>query len=261
MAREVIPAERRQRILARLQEDGVVRVAALSTELEVSDVTIRRDLVQLESEGTLERTHGGALLTQRMELEPDYIDKDLREREAKERIGHTAAQLPQEGDTLFVNSGSTNSHLLHHLADRAKLRIITSNAAALARTGEQNELIVLGGTYRIQSNSFVGPLANQHLRQLHADHTFIGVDGISLLRGLSTPSAWEGEIARLMIEQTRGSVVVVADHTKLGVIADFATAPLAMVDTLVTDGAPPEDFAASLRDSGVRVVLADCGLA
>lgn len=260
MTREAIPAERRQRILARLREHGAVRVSVLSHELAVSDVTIRRDLAQLESEGTLERTHGGGVITHRMDSEPEYIDKDQRQLEGKERIGHLAASIPEPGETLFVNSGSTSRHVLRHLAERADLRVITSNAAALAHAGSDNELIVVGGTYRAQSNSLVGPLANQHIRQMHADHTFLGVDGISLVRGLSTPSPWEGEIARLMIEQTRGSVVVVADSTKLGVIADFATAPLSAVDLLITDEAPPEDFATSLKDNGIRLLVtgADC---
>ncbi len=256
MTREVIPAERRKRILVRLRQHGSVRVSALSGELAVSDVTIRRDLAQLESEGILERTHGGAVITRRMEGEPEYTDKDRRQREGKRRIGRRAADIPEAGATVFVNSGSTNGHVLRNLAERSGLRIITSNAAALSHAGPGNELIVVGGTYRAQSNSLVGPLANQHIRQMHADHTFLGVDGISAVHGLSTPSPTEGETARLMIEQTRGSVVVVADRTKLGVIADFATAPLSSVDLLITDEPPPADFAESLSVSGVRLLVA-----
>ena len=256
MTREVIPAERRKRILVRLREHGSVRVSVLSSELAVSDVTIRRDLAQLESEGILERTHGGGIITHRMDSEPEYIDKDQRQREGKMRIGRLAAGIPEAGETVFVNSGSTNGHVLRNLAERTGLRVITSNAAAFAHAGPDNELIVVGGTYRAQSNSLVGPLANQHIRQMHADHTFLGVDGISPVHGLSTPSPSEGEIARLMIEQTRGSVVVVADRTKLGVVADFSTAPLSSVDVLITDEAPPEDFVESLVDSAVRLIVA-----
>ena len=256
MTREAIPAERRKRILDRLRENGAVRVSVLSNELAVSDVTIRRDLALLESEGTLERTHGGGIITQRLNSEPEYSDKDQRQREGKERIGCLAATIVEAGETVFVNSGSTNRHVLRSLSERAELRVITSNAAALAHSWPDNELIVVGGAYRAQSNSLVGPLANQHIRQMHADHAFLGVDGISPVSGLSTPSPWEGEIARLMIEQTRGSVVVVADRTKLGVIADFATASLSAVDLLITDEEPPEDFAASLVNSGVGLLVA-----
>ncbi|GAB3491698.1 DeoR/GlpR family DNA-binding transcription regulator [Nocardiopsis coralliicola] len=257
--RHVIPAERRRRILAALHAAGSVRVAELAGELSVSDVTIRRDLDRLEAEGTLERTHGGGLLATRLHAERGFGEKDERQSAAKDRIGRCAAELARSGETVFVNSGSTTARLLHHLADRSGLRIITTNAAAPLHHGGGSELIVVGGVYRARSNSLVGPLAGQVLRQFHADRAFIGVDGIGPRSGLSTPSPAEGEVARLMIERTRGTVAVVADHTKFGVAADFATAPLSAAGVLVTDSEPAPALARELHAAGVRLCVAGEG--
>ncbi|NDL59541.1 DeoR family transcriptional regulator [Phytoactinopolyspora mesophila] len=252
----MIPEERRQRIYDRLIEAGAVRVSDLSKELGASETTIRRDMARMEAKGVLERTHGGSILTRRMSSEPRYDDKDELEVGAKRSIGQAAADLVEPGEIIFVNSGSTNLQVLRHLALKQGVRVITNNAAALEAWREGNELVLSGGRYRQRSNSYVGPLAAQAIRSMHADRCFIGVDGISLRYGLTTPNEGESEIARLMIAGTLGSVVVVADHTKIGIVAQFASAPLERVSALVTDRPLAEDFEAALAELEVEVIYA-----
>lgn len=257
---DLIPVERQEYIINLIQQRKAVRVSALSEALAVSEITIRRDLEKLEEQGILERTHGGAILTQRMRQEPLYIQKERINIELKRAIGRAAAKLVNEGETIFINSGSTNRQLFSHLGRIPNLRIITSNAAAIAELGDRDEsveLIVVGGTHRWQSNSLVGSIALSTIAQINASKTFLGVDGISVQHGLTTPIQEEAEIARAMVEHTPGSIIVVADHTKLGVVAEFVTCPLKKVTTIVTDAALEDDWRESLAAEGINIVVAN----
>ncbi|MFQ5858464.1 MAG: DeoR/GlpR family DNA-binding transcription regulator [Anaerolineae bacterium] len=254
----LIPAERRHRIREMLRAQGTVKVSALSQLFDVSEITIRRDLEHLERDGLLERTHGGAVLSQRMRREPLYTDKDQLHRAEKQTIGRVAATLVDDGDTLLVNSGSTTLQVIRHLAGRQDVRVITSNMGGPFAIHDPGfEVILVGGTFRSQSNSLVGPLATQSLRQVYGSKAFIGVDGISLKYGLTTPTLPEAEVARTMIERTRGPVIVVADHTKLGVVADFVTTSLDQVDVLVMDRGFDEAYREALEELNIQIVIAE----
>ena len=256
---DLIPAERHEYILNLIQQKKAVRVSTLSGALGVSEITIRRDLERLEEQGVLERTHGGAILTQRMRQEPLYAQKERLEIEAKRAIGQAAAQLVQPGETIFVNSGSTTRQIFSHLGYLPRLRVITSNAGAIAELDnhtESIELMVVGGTYRWQSNSLVGPIALSTIAQINASKTFLGVDGISIQHGLTTPIQDEAEVARAMIAQTHGAIIVVADHTKIGVVAEFVTCPLHRVEMIVTDARLDAEWRETLNEQGIRVIVA-----
>jgi len=253
----LLPAERRNRIRELTRAQGSVRVSALSELLGVSEITIRRDLEQLEQDSMLERTHGGAIYSHRLRLEPLYTEKDRIRREEKHQIGTVAAALVEDGDTLLINSGSTTAQIFRHLAGRRNLRVITSNIGAVRETqGLDLELILIGGTYREQSNSLVGPLALLSLQQVYGSKCFIGVDGISRKYGLTTPILQEAEVARTMIERTHGQVIVVADHSKLGVVADFMTAPIEKVGILVVDSGFDEGYREELEELGIEILVA-----
>ncbi len=254
----MLPVERRNRILNLVRTEGVVRVNDLSETLDVSEITIRRDLEQLEVEGLLERTHGGAIFNQRIRLEPLYSEKHRTHQAEKRSIGMAAAGLVAAGDTLLVNSGSTTLQLFRHLALKPDIKVITSNMSAFLEVqGAALELLLVGGSYRAQSNSLVGPLALLSLQQVFAGKCFIGVDGVSLKYGMTTPNLQEAEVARTMIERTRGQVIILADHSKIGVVADFVTAPLEKVDILVTDAGVHPEYVDELRALGVEVIVAE----
>jgi len=251
-----LPAERHQRIQELLREQNVVRVSSLSQELGVSEVTIRRDLETLEGRGLLERTHGGAVATQWPRIQPGYGEATARNAEEKARIGQAAGALAEAGDAIYLNGGTTTLQVFRHLRAPG-LKIVTNHVGiALDSVDRDVELLLLGGHYRAPSNSVVGPFATEALRRTHATKAFIGVEGISVTSGLSTPVAAEAEIARMMIEQTRGRVVVVADHSKVGTVADFAVASLDQVDALVVDDGLAEEPRQRLAEAGVDVIVA-----
>jgi DeoR/GlpR family transcriptional regulator of sugar metabolism len=249
-----LPAERHRRIVDVLRERHVVRVSTLSELLGVSEVTVRRDLEELEQRGLLERTHGGAILAQRMRSELAYADAIGRQQIEKRLIGEAAAGLAHPGDTVFLNGGTTTLQVFRHLL--AGVQVVTNHVGMALESAERAlDVILAGGEYRPPSNSCVGAFATEALRRVFATMCFLGVEGISRRAGLTTPAAAEAEIARVMIEQTQGRVIVVADHTKVGTIADFTIAPLDRVSGLVTDAGLDDEFREDLTEIGLDVVV------
>lgn len=252
MSPSELPAERRRRIVDLLREGGSLRASALAGALGVSETTVRRDLEALARRGLLERSHGGASLpggAMPVVPVPEHAA-------AKRAIGRAAAGLVRPGETVFLNGGSTTLEVFRNLAVSAT--VVSNNVlAALEPVIRDAELILLGGHVRPDpaERTVVGPFATETLRRTFASRAVLGVGGLSADAGLTTPVAAEAEIARLMIEQTRGPVVVVADASKLGAVADFAVAPLEQVDVLVTDAPPPPPERDALSRAEVAVLL------
>jgi DeoR family fructose operon transcriptional repressor len=249
--------ERHRRILEVLHERDAVRVSALSDLLGVSEVTVRRDLEGLERRGLLERTHGGAVSVQRMRQEPRYVDSITVHPEEKRLIGRAAAALVEPGDTVFLNSGTTTLEVFRHIAAPAVKVITNSVGIAVEASGRDVELILVGGRYRAPSNSLAGPIATATLRTVTATRAFIGVEGVSPRSGITTPTAAEAEVARLMIERTRGEIVVVADHSKLGTVADFTIAELDRIGLLVVDPGVGGEYRQELADLGIELLITE----
>lgn len=237
----------------------MVRVSKLSEMLGVSEVTIRRDLEELEQQGVLERTHGGAILAQRTGLEPAYMDAVSRSPTQKRQIGETAAELVQTGETVFLNGGTTTLQVFRHISTPG-VRVVTNHIGmALESADREMQLMLLGGTYRPRSNSCVGALTTEAARRVFAARSFIGLEGLSPRSGLTSAASEEADIARVMIEQTEGEVVVVADASKVGTVADFQIVPLVGARTLVTDDAVGDEVRSELEELGVTVIVAGVG--
>jgi DeoR family fructose operon transcriptional repressor len=204
--------------------------------LDTSEATVRRDLEWLEHEGIVERTHGGAILSQRMTLEPEYLQRAQKHPEEKRLIGELAASLIEDNDVVFINSGSTTTQVIRHIRPDAGITVFSNNVYAAIEVGEAGfKHHLIGGEFQPHSNSVAGRFAIENLRQVYADKTFLGVDGISLLHGCTVPSNAEAEVIRLMIERTQGKVFIVADSSKWGVVSNFQIATIDEIDKLITD--------------------------
>jgi DeoR/GlpR family transcriptional regulator of sugar metabolism len=258
MGKQLIPAQRREWILGYLESHRVVRNDDLSGMLDVSEATVRRDLEWLESRGLLERTHGGAILSRRMPLEPEYANSAQAHPKEKRLIGAMAATLIEDGDIVFINSGTTCTQILRHIRSNANITVVTNNVGAALEVREAKfEIILLGGLFRPQSNSAGGRFAAEMLRQVYASKAFVGVDGVSLKYGCTVPTSAEAEIARLMIRRTRGPVTILADHSKWGVVSNFEVATIDQIHRLVTG----HQFETAARDElvarSVEVIVTD----
>ncbi len=255
----IIPAARHSRIMELIRRDGLVTVEALSKKLDVSVITIRRDLTVLEEKGFLERTHGGAVLIHQIEREFNYSEKDRTNKEQKEAIGRAAALLVEDGDTLFINSGSTTYQVIRFLEGKKDIHVITNNVAAVADFGGRPgvNLILTGGVYRHQSNCLIGEFAIDTINRVIASKIIMGVDGMSLDTGLTSPVYQEAGITRAMIDRTQGQVICVADSSKIGRITNFITAPLSDVNTLVTDWDFNEELRYRIEELKIDIIKAE----
>ncbi len=254
----MIPAQRRRRIRELLQERRAVRVSSLSDDLRVSEMTIRRDLERLEAEGVLVRTHGGAVLRRRMVEEALYLDNVTANAEQKRHIAQTAAALIRPGETVFLSAGTTAAQVLRHVDPSLEARVITHNAGALAESqGLSLEVILVGGHYRPRSNSVDGPLGVEQIGRFHASLMLLGVDGLDLEEGLTTPTVGIASMERAMLDQTRGEVVVLADRSKIGVVADVVICGLDRVDTAIVDDGVDEAIRDELTSLGVHCIVCE----
>ncbi|MFI9780627.1 DeoR/GlpR family DNA-binding transcription regulator [Streptomyces sp. NPDC051956] len=260
----LLAEQRRALILDEVRRRGGVRVNELTRKLGVSDMTVRRDLDALARQGVLEKVHGGAVPVEEASThEPGFEAKSGLELSAKEDIARTAAALAAPGTAIALSGGTTTYALAHHLLDVPDLTVVTNSVrvadvfhGAQRSSGQRQgaATVVLTGGVRTPSDSLVGPVADQAIAALHFDVLFLGVHGISLEAGLSTPNLAEAETNRRLVQSAR-RVVVVADHTKWGTVGLSSFASLDQVDTLVTDAGLPADARAEISEE-LRLVIA-----
>jgi DeoR family fructose operon transcriptional repressor len=261
MTKSLIPAQRRERIQEYLALHKIVRIDELIQMLDTSEATVRRDLEWLEQEGTLERTHGGAILSQKMTFEPEYIQRAATNPEEKRLIGELAASLIGDGEVVFINSGTTTAQVIRHIRADAGITVFTNNLMAMLELGNAGfSPYLIGGEFQPHSNSVAGRFAIDNLRQVYADRTILGVDGISLIHGYTVPANAEAEVVKLMIERTKGEIFVVADHTKWGVVSNFQIATIDDIDKLITDAQIDPTTIVSLADHAVDILIASASL-
>lgn len=243
--------QRRQEILARVRRDGAVRVAELVESLDVSDMTIRRDISQLADRGLLVRVHGGATVVDapRSSHEPEFTTKLGEQVEEKLAIARAAAELVPPGSSVALSAGTTTLALAQELREVADLTVVTNSipvANALHDPERRDRMVILTGGTRTRSDALVGPVAVGSLTDLHVDQVFLGVHGFSERTGCTSPNMTEAATNRALIAAA-GSTVVVADHTKLRLVGLSMIVPLDDIDVLVSDAGVAEDDQAMLR--------------
>ena len=258
----MLAAQRRSMILAELSRDGTVRVTDLVDLLGVSDMTVRRDLVALHREGLLEKVHGGALaVAEPSSSEPGFAAKSVQRRREKEAIAAKAAELVHAGMAIAVSAGTTTHALTQHLARIPNLTVVTNSvwvADVLHRAGDSSTSVLLTGGLRTPSDALVGPVAVSSLRSLHVDAFFMGVHGMDLRGGFSTPNLLESETNRAMIERSR-RLIVCADSSKWGVVGLSSMAALSDASVLVTDSGLSAHASGVLTDHVDELVLVSTG--
>jgi DeoR family transcriptional regulator, aga operon transcriptional repressor len=251
--------ERRRRILDLLEGQERATVSELVRHFGVSAVTIRGDLEALSRAGALVRSHGGALrLLDRLADLPISVKQALHHAE-KVKIGHRAAELVRPGEILILDSGTTTVEVARRirLLGIQPLTVITNalNVASELSSLSQCRIIMLGGILRPTSLSLVGPQAEQTLKDLNADRLFIGVDGLDLVAGLTTPDVLEAQLNAMMIRVSR-EVVVVADSSKFTQRSLSLIAKLESVHKIVTDSGADAETLDALRARGIEVLVA-----
>jgi DeoR family transcriptional regulator, aga operon transcriptional repressor len=253
-----LPEERRRRILEMLDQAECITVSDLVERFGVSRVTARADLDCLAGEGALVRSHGGALKP--MDPRSDYplqLKQTLHHAE-KVRIAAAAAKLIHDGDTVAFDSGTTTCEIAKQIK-RLNFRSLTVITNALNIANELSSLpwvslIMTGGMLRHKSGSFTGPQAHETLRDLNADHLFLGADAIDVEAGLTTPDILGAQVALRMIELAR-EVTVVVDASKFGRHSLTLSGKIEDVGRVITDARVSPIHVDSLRQRGIEVII------
>lgn len=254
----MLKAERQDRIVEMCRVRGTVTVHEIATTLGVSDMTVRRDFEELADEGRIVRFRGGAKTPEpargrALIREVAHLERQLLHTEEKTHVAQIAASLVSEGDTIFLGSSTTVELAAQHLP-AVPLRIVTNSLPIfnLFVDGDIREIILLGGTYRARSGTFMGPITESALASLGFDQAFIGVDGIQG-GSLFTSTLDAGRLYRTVFEHATESYVL-ADGSKLGTRGFYSFYDLGPEDTVITD---PSADAAELEDlrQHTRVLL------
>lgn len=252
---EIYAAERRQAIIQRAREDGRVEVATLAAVLGVTAETVRRDLTALQEQGVLRRVHGGALPIERMTLEAPMAARDVSMGAEKDAIARAAAKELAGAETIVIESGSTTARLASMLPANRALTVITNSVAIALSLLAVPRLTVMtvGGRVRSRTYSEVDGWALRSISEIFADVAFLGTNGLSVERGLTTPDPSEGVVKAAMLRAARRRVLL-ADHTKVGNDCFYRYGSLSDVDLLITDSGLDDLRAARIEDAGPKVV-------
>lgn len=242
--------EREKSTMALLSDNGSLSVSELAQRFGVSEVTIRSDLKALEDRGLLTRTWGGAIPA----LHRDILARQSEHMEEKVRIARAAAEWVQDGDVIMIEAGTTTALVARYLTGRRDVHIVTNSTLAFgyARANPALQLTLIGGEFRRPTESMVGPLALETIARLNVRWAFVGTDGFSVARGLTTHLVEGAEIVRAMKEHAERTVLV-ADASKYGKVGFVRVLPLTAVDWIVTDASLTEHAANELADASVTV--------
>jgi DeoR/GlpR family transcriptional regulator of sugar metabolism len=258
---KLFQVERKRNILSILNEQPSVTVSCLSKKFHVSEVTIRKDLKELDRSGYLTRTHGGAAVGLKMAFESNQSEKEKQNILEKTAIANIAYERIQNGDSILFDAGSTTLQLAKKIkSNPAKKILAVTNSLNIANELvdlENVELIMLGGTFRTGIYSLVGPITESNLQTLHVDKVFLGINSINLVHGLSTANIYEAEIKRRMLLSAEEKFLL-ADHTKFGAISLKFIAHIGELNYLVTDSLVPNDTVKAIEQMGVAVLISPC---
>ncbi len=228
--------ERKQKILELLHKDGRVKVNDLSALFEISDVTIRMDLADLEAKGLLSRVHGGAVSSYKSYYNMNMQQRLSANQEQKQAIAKHIAGMIEEYDTVMLNAGTTPLTVFRMFPANMNLSIVTNSAAiALEASNNPNyNVVLLGGLINSKHQFIYGDDAIAQLEKYHADKLILSVDGITPDNGLTTFYNQEVELDRIMLSHS-ATRIIAADYTKLGRTAFAKIADISMADYIITN--------------------------
>lgn len=251
----MLAAERKLRIVEYVRQHRVASVAALASEFDVHESTIRRDLAEVEQEGLLKRTHGGVIVEQLTNNEPSFSERSTTQLDQKMQIGKLAASLVEDGDHIIIDSGTTTLHIARNLVSRNNLTVVTNdmNVASELRDAPGVKVMVTGGELYPSSYMLNGMFTDHVLRSVHVSKAFIGIPALHPKHGLMHPEA-QLVLAKQGMIRAAQEVIVVADDTKIGKLSLHIVAPNSSIHTLITGNGAPEYDLKLFRDSGINVM-------
>jgi DeoR/GlpR family transcriptional regulator of sugar metabolism len=256
--RGMLDIERRQKMVAFIEQNDGATVGELSRRYSVSEATVRRDLIQLSKDGLVERGHGGAA-PRRLRRSQGLPELQVLEREGlrvseKRAMGRAAARYVEDGDVILINGGTTTAEMVPFLGATRDLTVITNglNIASLLAPLTNIKTVITGGVLRNSELSMLGALTEDALHNLRADKLFMSSPAVHVDYGFSADDMLEVESDRNMMASAK-EIIVLADHTKFGNVAMMRVAPIERVRRIITDSGTSEEVVAACEEQGVEV--------
>ncbi|MCC4859128.1 DeoR/GlpR family DNA-binding transcription regulator [Vibrio splendidus] len=252
----MIPAERQRTILSLLSHQEVISISELVEQLEVSHMTIRRDIVKLEASGKVVSVSGGVQLAQALHRELSHDAKVEQQANEKVQIGKLAAQLIEKDATVYLDAGTTSLEIAHQLATREDLLIITNDfsIAAYLMNHSPCEIYHTGGKVDRENQSSIGGKVAEFLAGMNIDIAFISSSSWSL-KGLSTPNENKVLVKKAIVKSAQTNYLI-SDSTKYGRVASFHALDMESLDGVITDTNLPSSVIEELNDKGIEVINA-----
>lgn len=250
----MINNKRGQKIIEILEQNYSASVSELSEMLDVSESTIRRDLDTLTEREFVERVHGGAILAKPASPQPPILLRTNENFNEKQRIGKATSLLIEEGETVFIGSGTTTMEVARNFKGRQNLTIISNSMTVLNILSEEKSITVIsaGGLLRPSELSYIGHITEQALMELRPQKVIIGMRAISVIEGLTNEYLPEVTTDRVIIKSAP-EVILVADHTKFRKVSTCFVAPINSISKIITDSLAPIETIKEIRSLGVEV--------
>ncbi|GFZ34609.1 DeoR family transcriptional regulator [Clostridium zeae] len=249
--------ERQQKILDMLNSESSIKVMDIAILLNVSESTIRRDLQELEEKKLLMRTHGGAVgINNRTSFEPSFTDKKDERIDQKHSIAEVASEMIENGDTIILDSGTTTLEIAKRINGR-DITVITNSIDIAAELSEKEgiEIIVTGGSLRLNTRAMVGHLTESVIKNFRVDKAFIGANGVSIEDGITTPNFIEAQTKKSMINYA-SKVIIVADSSKFNNVSFSVICPVKAVSMIITSNDIDEEVIKQYAEIGVDIITA-----
>jgi DeoR family galactitol utilization operon repressor len=242
--------ERESFMLDKMANEGSLSVSGLSRELNVSEVTIRSDLKNLEEKGFVHRTRGGA----HPAFYKDILDRQRLNMEEKNRIARAAAEFVHDDDRIMIEAGTTTALIVRYLTGRRGVQIVTNSTLVFsyARLNPSLNIILTGGVFRKETESLVGPVAINAIKDFNVRLAFVGTDGFSIERGMTTQLVEGSEIVKAMRSRAQETWLV-ADSSKYGKSGFVNVLSLSEVNGIMTDSKIDAGAIASMRENALNL--------
>jgi DeoR family transcriptional regulator, galactitol utilization operon repressor len=244
--------DRERTILKLLSERGSLSVSLLSKELGVSEVTVRSDFKELEEKGYLIRSRGGAYPA----LHQSIVERQQQYLEEKNRIASAAASLVRDGDRIMIEAGTTTALLVRHLIGKRDVQVVTNSTLVFsyARLNPALQITLTGGEFRRETESMVGPVALRTIAGLNVRIAFVGTDGFTREKGMTTQLVEGAEIVKAM-SACAEETLLLADSSKYGKTGFVNVLALSEVDGIITDSGLSENAARELAEASIKCTI------
>ncbi len=244
---------RKQKIIEKVEQEGIIDVKKIALELETSEITVRRDLTILAEQGLLLRTYGGAMKVSLSKMPLSFAQKSAINATQKDEICRKAVEQIQEGDVVFLDCGSTVFRICP-LIRNLNIKVVTNSLPIISELiGSSVSLNFAGGEIDFERQAAHGKMAVEHFQRYRADKAFVGIDGISLKNGLSASTEKEAEIT-MAIAQNANETFFLCDSSKLEKDRYFPFASINFVENLITDSKVSEQLLSAYKALGMKVL-------